>query len=314
MYEIALSVSACLRAGTRVDVAWAIGTQGFSSRDKSEALAITPGGGRIGSLLSGSVNDQLADLSERGGAARLVNLHVGEFEAELAGLSCGGDARCVLMPAADLPAGLWESLRNREPVCLVLRVADDRVVDIVTFGADRIADAGEDAARLFNRGTSDTLVTPAAVITVLWPVPKLAVIGAGAIADALVATAELLGWRTEVTTEVGVATGVIAGLSILDKVVVLSHDNELAGPALASALAGQVGYIGALGSRRTQESRADWLAYRGITDLDRVHGPAGLDIGASKPAEIAVSIVAEALAVAADKQAPALKDRSGPIH
>jgi xanthine dehydrogenase accessory factor len=314
VYEIALSVSACLRAGTRVDVAWAIGTQGFSTRDKSEALAITPGGGRIGSLLSGSVNDQLADLSERGMTRRIVDLHVGDLEAELAGLSCGGDARCVLVPAADLPEGLWERLRERDPVCVVLRVDGDQVLDIATFGPGTIGEAGEAAAQLFNRGTSDTLVTPDAVITALWPVPKLAIIGGGGIADALVAAADLLGWRTEVTTEVGVATGVIAGLSILDKVVVLSHDNELAGPALAAALAGQVGYIGALGSRRTQESRADWLAYRGITDLDRVHGPAGLDIGASAPAEIAVSIVAEALAVASGKPVAALRDRSGSIH
>ena len=76
----------------------------------------------------------------------------------------------------------------------------------------------------------------------------------------------------------------IAGLAGLDKLVVISHDDDLAGPALAAALDGPVGYIGALGSRRTQQSRADWLAYRGITDLDRVHGPAGLDIGASTPA------------------------------
>ena len=48
----------------------------------------------------------------------------------------------------------------------------------------------------------------------------------------------------------------------------ISHDDEVAGPALAAALAGEVGYIGALGSRRTQQSRADWLAYRGITDLE----------------------------------------------
>jgi xanthine dehydrogenase accessory factor len=314
VYEIALSVSACLRAGTRVDVAWAIQTQGFSSRDKAEALAITPGGGRIGSLLSGSVNDQLADLAERPAGGRVVDLHVGDLEAELAGLSCGGDARCVLVPAAELPADLWDRLRDRDPVCLVVRLDGDRVVDIATFGTDTIGDAGEEAARLFNRGVSDTLITPDTVITALWPVPKLAIVGAGAIADALVAAADLLGWRTEVTTEVGVATGVIAGLSRLDKVVVLSHDNEVAGPALSAALSGQVGYIGALGSRRTQESRADWLAYRGITDLDRVHGPAGLDIGASKPAEIAVSIVAEALAVASGKDAATLRDRPGPIH
>jgi xanthine dehydrogenase accessory factor len=104
-----------------------------------------------------------------------------------------------------------------------------------------------------------------------------------------------------VLTQVSAAAGVIAGLAGLDKVVVAAHDIELAGPALAAALGGQVGYIGAVGSRRMQAARADWLASRGITDTDRVHGPAGLDIGANTPAEIAVSIVAEAVAAAAGK-------------
>ena len=69
----------------------------------------------------------------------------------------------------------------------------------------------------------------------------------------------------------------------MDKLVVMAHDLELAGPVLAAALDGDVGYIGALGSRRTQQARAEWLAYRGVTDLERIHGPAGLDIGASTP-------------------------------
>lgn len=315
MYEIALSVAACLRAGTRVDVAWAIQTRGFSSRDKSEALALTPGGGRIGSLLSGALDGQLADLFERGVAAgRVVDLNVGELDAELAGLSCGGDARCLLVPASDLPVDLWERLRAREPICLVSRLDGDAVMDTALFGHDTIADAGDDAAQLYRRGTTDTQVTPDTVITVLWPVPKLVIVGAGAIADALTASADLLGWHTQVITDVRTATGVIAGLAVLDKLVVISHDEELAGPALASALGGEVGYIGALGSRRTQQSRADWLAYRGVTDLDRIHGPAGLDIGANTPAEIAVAIAAEALAVASGRSPASLRERSGAIH
>src|SRR5215831_12822555 len=122
VYEIALSVSACLRAGTRVDVAWVVESHGFSARDKSEALAITPGGGRVGSVMSGSLNEQLAELADRGRTGVLVDLHVGDLEAELAGLSCGGDARCLLVPAADLPAELWERMRERDPVCLVTRL------------------------------------------------------------------------------------------------------------------------------------------------------------------------------------------------
>jgi xanthine dehydrogenase accessory factor len=50
-----------------------------------------------------------------------------------------------------------------------------------------------------------------------------------------------------------------------------------------------------------QEARAEWLAYRDVTDISRVHGPAGLDIGARSPAEIAVAILAEAISVHARK-------------
>jgi xanthine dehydrogenase accessory factor len=279
-----------------------------------EALAITPGGGRVGAVLSGSLNDQFVDLSDQGAIGRIVDLHVGALAAELAGLACGGDARCLLVPAADLPAGLWERLRKRDPVCLLTRLDGDRVVDIALYGLETIADAGEDAARLFSRGVSDSSVAPGAVATVFWPVPKLVVIGAGAVADALRSAADLLGWHTQVITQVSGATGVIAGLAGLDKIVVISHDDDLAGPALAAALAGEVGYIGALGSRRTQQSRANWLAYRGVTDLDRIHGPAGLDIGANTAPEIAVSILAEALAVSSRANAGSLREKSGSIH
>jgi xanthine dehydrogenase accessory factor len=96
--------------------------------------------------------------------------------------------------------------------------------------------------------------------------------------------------------------------------VVLSHDDEIAGPALEAALAGDVGYIGALGSRRTQQSRAQWLADHGVTERDRIHGPAGLDIGANTPAEIAISIVAEALATKSGSTPGSLRDRAGSIH
>jgi xanthine dehydrogenase accessory factor len=97
-------------------------------------------------------------------------------------------------------------------------------------------------------------------------------------------------------------------------VVVISHDAEIAGRALMAVLSGGAGYIGALGSRRTQQARAKWLAEHGVTELDRIHGPAGLDVGADTPAEIAVSIVAEALAVRSGSSAVSLRERSGSIH
>jgi xanthine dehydrogenase accessory factor len=138
-------------------------------------------------------------------------------------------------------------------------------------------------------------------------VPQLVVVGDTPVADALTELAALVGWRTRILTDAGSATGVIATLSKLDKVVVTAHDLDLAGAALMAALDSEAGYIGALGARRMQENRADWLAYRGVTDLTRVHGPAGIDIGAETAAEIAVSILAEAIA-------EGVADRAGAVE
>jgi xanthine dehydrogenase accessory factor len=66
---------------------------------------------------------------------------------------------------------------------------------------------------------------------------------------------------------------------------------------LGAALEGDAGYIGALGSMQKQQDRADWLAYQEVTDLSRVFGPAGIDISASSPAEIAVSVIAQAISI-----------------
>ena len=78
-------------------------------------------------------------------------------------------------------------------------------------------------------------------------------------------------------------------------VVTLSHDAKIDEPALDVALRSPCFYIGALGSRRTQQKRRDRLADAGMTDeaLARIHGPVGLDLGARSPAEIALSIAAE---------------------
>jgi xanthine dehydrogenase accessory factor len=115
--------------------------------------------------------------------------------------------------------------------------------------------------------------------------------------DALADIGATLGWKIQIVSDPASAAGVIAGLSPADKVVVAAHDLELAGPALLAALESEAGYIGSVGSRRMQETRADWLGYRGVTDLSRIHGPAGLDIGAGTPGEIGVSILAEAISL-----------------
>jgi xanthine dehydrogenase accessory factor len=299
MYGIALSVAACLRAGTRVDVAWVVDSEGFGPLDRNDALALTPGGGRVGSLLSGAADEQLSRLAGRddSGGGRLVELQVDDVDALIVGLSSGGGARCLLVPASALPPELWDLLIAREPVCIVARVDGDEVVDTTLFTSESITTAGDEIQGTFRRGVSDVALSNDHIVTVLWPVPRLVIVGGGAVADALDQAAGVLGWHAETITDVGAATGVVASLAVLDNLVVLSHDHEFAGRVLASALSSEVGYIGALGSRQMQQVRADWLAYRGITDLTRIHGPAGLDLGAKTPGEIAIAIVAEALAI-----------------
>jgi len=78
-------------------------------------------------------------------------------------------------------------------------------------------------------------------------------------------------------------------------VITLSHDPKLDDPALSIALTSDAFYIGALGSRKTQQARQKRLTENGFTEtqLARVHGPVGLDIGAQSPAEIAVAIMAQ---------------------
>lgn len=79
-------------------------------------------------------------------------------------------------------------------------------------------------------------------------------------------------------------------------VVTLTHDPKLDDPALVAALASPAFYIGCLGSARTHAARLQRLAAAGCTRLDRLHGPVGLRINARSPAEIAIAIVAEAIA------------------
>jgi xanthine dehydrogenase accessory factor len=314
VYEIAKDVVECLQAGTAVDLAWVIETRGFSSREPTEALAVTSEGRRMGTLLSGSLDDQIVAGVRWGASRTVVDVHVADSDAQAAGLSCGGHARCLVVPATELPGELWHRLSEHEPVCLVTRLHGNDVAGTALFTPATIGAAGEQAAQLFRRGLSVTAVAADTVVTALWPVPTVVIVGAGGIADSLVTTADMLGWRTEVVDTGDAAMAAVADRGVLDMVVVLSHDLDVGGPALAAALSSPVGYIGAIGSRATQNKRADWLASGGFADLSRIHGPAGLDIGATTPGEVAVSVVAEALAVRSGRRPISLRDRPGPVH
>ena len=106
------------------------------------------------------------------------------------------------------------------------------------------------------------------------------------------------------------------GLDRDDAVVVLTHDEKFDQPALKGALESDAFYVGALGSRRTQTKRLEKLREVGVPEgaFERIAGPSGLDIGAESPAETALSILAEIMAVRSGRGGGSLKDSKGAIH
>ncbi len=105
-------------------------------------------------------------------------------------------------------------------------------------------------------------------------------------------------------------------LGASDAVCVLTHDAKFDVPAIAAALRTDVGYLGAMGSRRTHAERVERLRQEGVDDdaVGRVLAPIGLDIGARTPEETAIAIVAEVIARRTGRMAGSLRDGEGPIH
>ncbi len=101
-----------------------------------------------------------------------------------------------------------------------------------------------------------------------------------------------------------------------DAVLVFTHDPKFDEPALTAALRSGAGYIGALGSRRTQADREERLRASGVAeaDLERISSPCGLDLGARTPAETAIAVLGEILAMRAGRPGGRLADASGPIR
>jgi xanthine dehydrogenase accessory factor len=322
MYDIATRVAAWLDDARTVHVAQVVATAGFSSGTPGAAYAWTDDGEQIGTPIPGVTGL----LTESGGRldGHLAEITVSDDDAMSAGLSCGGTATLFVQDAASFPTGTWRRLARREPMCLVSEIVGSDRGTTSVYSATDVRDAprhpdGVDIARLFARGVTATALTPgehSQVVVALWPSTELLVVGGGSIATALADSAMLLGWSSAVTDDAAVAVDRIERLTESDAIVVLSHDRATDVPALAAALASRAGYVGALGSRGTQAARRHGLIASGLPadQLARLHGPAGLDIDAHTPAEIAVSIVAEVLANRSGSSGGSISRREGPVH
>jgi xanthine dehydrogenase accessory factor len=186
---------------------------------------------------------------------------------------------------------------------------------IVAEDAERAIWNGDALTRTYNVGEQNEAFD--VFIEGFPPPPTLIIVGAGHIAIPLTTFAKTLNYRVIVIdARAAFATPerfphadeliIEWPDEVLEKmdlnpstsVAVLTHDPKFDEPTLQVILKHRPGYIGAIGSRKTSEERAERLKKQGITDeqLRRIHGPIGLNIGATSPEEIALAIMAEIVA------------------
>jgi xanthine dehydrogenase accessory factor len=307
-----------LSRGDRVALATVVATRRSAPRPVGSKLIVSEQGELFGSVSGGCVESDVAVQAAEvlaSGEARLISYGITDDQAWEVGLPCGGEIDVFVQPLAELPA-VGDGV-------LLTRLEGDR--------------AGQTELAEINVRSSGVVELEGEQVfaEVLGPPPRLVVVGATDTAEALCRLAGALGWHTiaidprkALATEERLPSAserVVAwpdeGMESLEldadtAVVVLTHEERLDVPALTTALAGEAFYVGAIGSRKTQGRRRERLLETGVPEerLDRISGPAGLDLGADTPAETAVSILAEILAVRAGREGGRLRDRSGRIH
>jgi xanthine dehydrogenase accessory factor len=226
-----------------------------------------------------------------------VDFGVDPAEAGRLGLPCGGRLELLI-----------EELESPAPVAALLgRLRGGRLV------ARRVCLATGEVSLHEGAGRPELQVDDAAVVKVFGPVWRLLLIGDGQLARLVATMGRLLGYQVricdpreefadpdplpDVTYSRAMPDDAVRELAgdARTAVVTLAHDPRQDDLALLEALASRAFYVGALGSVRTAEKRRGRLAQMGLTEsqIDRLHGPAGLPIGSKRPAEIALSILAE---------------------
>ena len=284
-------------AGHGVAVATVIETWGSAPRAKGAHLIVRDDGLFEGSVSGGCVEGEvIAEAQAMIGARSWVRLDYGVADAKAweVGLACGGKIAVLVQAVADgvFPAAMLDRIAEARTTGATLSLATD-----LTTGVTTEAETGD-------------------FVRVYPPPLRLAIVGAVHIAQALVPLARAVGYDVTVIDPRGAfAAGArFEGVDLDERwpdealaewqpnkasaVVALTHDPKLDDVALAAALRSGAFYIAVLGSRKNHAGRLERLRALGFDEaaLARIHGPAGLDIGASGPAEIALSVAAQMVA------------------
>lgn len=287
-----------LAAGHRAAIATVVESWGSAPRRAGAHLIARDDALFEGSVSGGCVEGEVIAASAEvlaGGPSRVLEFGVADETAWRVGLACGGRIRVLVQPLDE---------RGFAPA-LLDAVAEAR-------GAGRAITLHSDLAS----GRTGAEPIAGGFARRYEPALRLAIVGAVHIAQSLAPIAARVGYAvTIIDPRSAFAAAARFDDAALDArwpdealadwkpdaasaVVALTHDPKLDDVALASALATPAFYVAALGSRGNHARRLERLAARGVAagDLARVHGPAGLAIGAAEPAEIALAIAAQMVA------------------
>lgn len=303
--EVLEAALAWLHAGQQVALATVIKTWGSSPRPPGSLLAMNNIGQFVGSVSGGCVEESLLaryrDGELAGPAPTMVDFGVDRREATRMGLPCGGRLELLVeqLSGPESITPLLSRLRSGEMVTRTLNL---------TSGVVNLDQGNNHPEFQF---------TETAVVKTFGPAWQLLLIGDGQLARHLASMALHLGYRVIICDprDAFVALAPLAnvyyshampddavqGLSDQARtaIVTLAHDPRQDDLGLSAALESQAFYIGALGSRRSAQARQKRLASLGYSaeQIERIHGPAGLHIGSKRPAEIALSILAQITAI-----------------
>jgi xanthine dehydrogenase accessory factor len=294
-----------IQSGHQVALATVIKTWGSSPRPPGSLLAMNNAGQFIGSVSGGCVEESLltsyCNGELTGPAPTMVDFGVDRQEATRMGLPCGGRLELLIeqLTGPDSIAPCLARLRNGELVARTVNLANGEVS--------------------LSRGDSgpEFQLTQTAMVKTFGPTWQLLLIGDGQLARHLASMAQHLDYRViicdprdafapldrlaDVHYSRAMPDDAVQQLSDQARtaIVALAHDPRQDDLGLSAALESQAFYIGALGSMRSAQARRQRLASMGYNaeQLARIHGPAGLHIGSKRPAEIAVSILAQITAI-----------------
>jgi xanthine dehydrogenase accessory factor len=306
-----------------------------------------------GGCVEGAVLTEALEILGGDGTPRLCTFGYSDDEAFAVGLTCGGTIHVFIdelegepvmpEPPAAVATVIEGPGAGRQ---LIVRpghappeggLGNDDLDRVVTRDALGALESGITDVRHYGACGEARQDDVAVFIEALVPPPRMLIFGAVDFTAALTRAAKALGYRVTVcdarapfatVQRFPMADEVVVDwpdrhlatvaelLGPRDAICVLTHDHKFDVPAILAALDTDVGYIGAMGSRRTHAERLDRLREAGADDarLGRVMAPIGLDIGARTPEETAVAICAEIIALRTGRAAPSLRDAQGPIH